>query len=114
MTGMSFRFRPKFTGLFHDEVATDSFWIREQGRLSLPSLEGVSTLAIVGEVLPPVTTDPTSAGSPGLAVQFDGREVTARPELPAGPFRIEIAVPAGQASQGHTLTLRLLAWAAAT
>ncbi len=50
---MSFRLRSKFAGLFQDEVATDSFWIREQGRLSLPSLEGVSLLTVVGEVLAP-------------------------------------------------------------
>ncbi|MES1168737.1 MAG: hypothetical protein ABUL61_06165, partial [Oleiharenicola lentus] len=105
---MSFRFRPKFTGLFHDEVATDSFWIREQGRLSLPSLEGIGTLVVIGEVLPPAATDPTSAGPLGLDIQFDGREVAARPELPVGPFRIEVSVPAGPTSAGHTLALRLL------
>lgn len=104
---MSFRFRPKFTGLFHDEVVTDSFWIREQGRLVLPSLEGVSTLRLIGEVLPPVATDPTSAGEPGLAVQLDGREVATAPTLATGPFQIEVIVPPGSSSQGHTLTLQL-------
>ena len=104
---MSFRFRPKFTGLFHDEVATDSFWIREEGRLLLPSLEGISTLLVIGEVLPPVATDQTSHGRLGLTIRFDGREVATRPELPVGPFRIELAVPAGLASTGHHLSLHL-------
>jgi glycosyltransferase involved in cell wall biosynthesis len=105
---MSFRFRPKFTGLFHDEVATDSFWIREQGRLALPSLEGIGALAITGEVLPPAGADPTSAGAVGVAVEFDGRAMATRPALPVGPFRIEIPVPSGPASAGHTLSLHLL------
>ncbi len=44
--------RPKFTGLFHDDVATDSYWIREKGVLHLPALDrAVKTIAILGEVL---------------------------------------------------------------
>src|SRR6478736_7453601 len=105
---MSFRLRSKFTGLFHDEVATDSFWIREQGQLSLPSLEGVSQLTVVGEVLPPAAADRTAAGSVGLAVAFDGRTVASSSGLPVGPFRIDVPVPAAPSSAGHTLTLRLL------
>ena len=104
---MSFRLRSKFTGLFHDEVATDSFWIREEGRLSLPSLEGVGRLTVVGEVHPADPADPTSAGTVGLAVAFDNQPVTARPALPVGPFRIEVPVPTTPASAGHTLSLKL-------
>jgi glycosyltransferase involved in cell wall biosynthesis len=104
---MSFRLRSKFTGLFHDEVATDSFWIREEGRLSLPSLEGVGRLTVVGEVHPADPADPTSAGTAGLEVAFDNHPITARPALPVGPFRIEVPVPTTPASAGHTLSLKL-------
>lgn len=105
---MSFRLRPKFTGLFHDEVSPDSFWIREEGRLALPSLEGVSRLAVVGEILPPPADDPTATGALGLEIAFDGRRVAEQTALPPGPFRIEIAVPSGKAAtMGHTLALRL-------
>src|SRR4051812_12609577 len=68
---MPFRLRPKFSGLFQDEIALDSFWIREQGRLALPSLEGINQLTITGEILPPVENDRTSAGPIGLEVRFD-------------------------------------------
>src|SRR3954468_11715594 len=68
---MPFRLRPKFSGLFQDEIALDSFWIREQGQLVLSSLEGVVQLTITGEVLPPPENDPTAAGSIGLEVKFD-------------------------------------------
>jgi glycosyltransferase involved in cell wall biosynthesis len=116
---MPFRLRPKFSGLFQDEIALDSFWIREQGRLDLPSLEGISQLTITGEVLPPPANEPTAEGPLGLAIAFDDRSVADHPALPVGPFRLEIPVPASQLSSGHTLTLRLngvggsnlLAWA---
>jgi len=105
---MSFRLRSKFTGLFHDEIATDSFWIREQGELSLPSLEGVSQLTVIGEVLPPAGNDRTATGNVGLALKLDGTIVTSEPALPAGPFRLVVPVPAVAGSTGHTLVLRLL------
>ena len=105
---MSFRLRPKFTGLFQDEIATDSFWIREQGVLTLPSLAGVERLTIAGVVLPPDPADRTSAGDIGLEVRLDGRPVLARPALPVGAFRLDLplaALPPGAAR--HELVLRL-------
>jgi hypothetical protein len=101
------RRRPKFTGLFHDDVVTDSYWIREEGRLALPPLHGVRQLAVIGEVLPTDPTDPTSAGKPGLRALLDDREVAANPALPAGPFRFDVPLPAGGPPAGGTLTLRL-------
>jgi glycosyltransferase involved in cell wall biosynthesis len=104
---MSFRLRPKFTGLFHDDVVTDSFWIRETGELSLPSLAGHDRIAIVGEILPPDPTDPTSLGQPGLRAQIDGQTSARLIAPPPGPFRLEIALPSGSPSTSHTLTLQL-------
>lgn len=103
---MSFRLRPKFTGLFHDEVVTDSFWIREQAELTLPSLAGISRVVVVGVILPPNPADPTSAGSPGLSAQLDGHHPAHLSSASPGPFRLELTLPPGE-SAGHTLTLRL-------
>src|SRR5688572_793130 len=116
---MPFRLRPKFSGLFQDEIALDSFWIREQGQLVLPSLEGISQLTITGEVLPAPADDRTAGGELGLEVRFDDRLVAQRAELPVGPFRLDVPVSTGQLSTGHSLTLgltgvtgsNLLAWA---
>lgn len=105
---MSFRLRPKFTGLFHDEAVRDSFWIREQGVLTLPSLAGVDRLVVVGELRPADPADPTSAGGLGLDLRLDGRTVLTSPALPDGPFRLELPLPAlppGVAR--HELVLRL-------
>src|SRR6187402_59869 len=104
---MPFRLRPKFSGLFQDEIALDSFWIREQGQLALPSLEGIGQLTITGEILPPPENDPTAAGSIGLEVKFDDRTVARQDVLPVGPFRLEVPIGTDQLSSGHTLTLRL-------
>jgi glycosyltransferase involved in cell wall biosynthesis len=104
---MSFRLRSKFTGLFHDEVVTDSFWIREQASLSLPSLSGVARVAVVGEILAPNPANPTSSGEIGLHARLDGRESAQLPTGTSGPFRLELALPADQSAGGHTLTLHL-------
>jgi glycosyltransferase involved in cell wall biosynthesis len=110
--------RPKFTGLFHDDIVTDSYWIRERAELRLPALGGVKQLSIVGELLPPNPADPTSSGESGLRASLDGTELAARTVLPTGPFRIDLGLPANDSTQGHTLALRitgvtgtnLLAW----
>jgi glycosyltransferase involved in cell wall biosynthesis len=100
------RRRPRFTGLFHDDVVTDSYWIREEGVLVLPRLEGLHQLVLIGEVLPPSPTDPTSAGDLGLVVKLDGVEFAAA-ALPPGPFRIEFQLPPEDPTSGHHLALQL-------
>jgi glycosyltransferase involved in cell wall biosynthesis len=101
------RSRPKFTGLFHDEVATDSYWLREHAQLELPALSGVRELTLRGEVLPPDPADPTSAGALGLVVTCDGRPVHAAPTLPEGPFVIRFPAPTSRPGQKHALRLEL-------
>ncbi|MBI3886895.1 MAG: glycosyltransferase family 4 protein [Opitutae bacterium] len=101
------RRRPKFTGLFHDEVAPDSYWIRETGRLELPPLGGAKHLAVIGEVLAADPAAPAARGLVGLGVDFDGRSVADRPTLPVGPFRFDTAVPATAATTTRCLALHL-------
>lgn len=107
VTGMSFRLRSKFTGLFHDEVVTDSFWIREQAALTLPSLAGVNRVAVVGNILAPNPADPTSVGTLGLRACLDGHNLAEFTATAPGPFRLELTLPPGQSAAGHTLTLQL-------
>ncbi|HEX2861123.1 MAG TPA: hypothetical protein VHN79_05770, partial [Lacunisphaera sp.] len=104
---MSFRLRSKFTGLFHDEVVTDSFWIRETGELTLPSLAGVREIAVVGEVLPPDANEPTSAGRPGLHAQLDNLTPVKLETPPPGSFRLSIPLPENAAATSHVLRLTL-------
>ena len=104
---MPSRRRPKFTGLFHDDVVTDSYWIREKGVLALPPLGGVKRLSVIGEVLAPDPANPTSAGDLGLRLALDGRAAAAHPVLPVGPFRLDLDLPAAATTAGHTLELGL-------
>lgn len=99
------RLRPKFTGLFHDDVVTDSFWIRERGTIELPPLQGVKRLRVSGEVRP-AGGDRTDAGSLGLSLALDGRTVASHPALPEGPFISEFDAPAASPA-GHSLSLAL-------
>ncbi len=108
VTGMSFRLRPKFTGLFHDEVATDSFWIREQATLTLASLTGARRVTVIGELLPADPANPTSQGNIGLVALLNGADELRRPGLVTGPFRIELLLPAEPPAGGHVLTLQLI------
>lgn len=101
------RRQPRFTGLFHDEIAPDSFWIRESGRLRLPPLDGIARLSVTGELLPADPADPTACGHPGLRLALDGRVLAEGAALPAGPFRFDLALPAAPAGDGRTLTLTL-------
>lgn len=105
---MSSRRRPKFTGLFHDEVAPDSYWIREAGLLELPPLGGAKQLAILGEVLAPDPSDPTAPGSVGLQVLLDGHQVPVGGQMSNGAFRLEVSLPVTDSTSTHRLVLKLL------
>ena len=105
---MSSRRRPKFIGLFHDEVAPDSYWIREAGHLELPPLGGAKQLAVIGEILLADPADATAQGPVGLRVIFDGHAVAANAALPVGPFRFDVALPATDSIAPHRLALCLL------
>lgn len=101
--------RPRFTGLFHDDLATESYWIRETGVLMLPPLNGSKLLKIHGEVLPPDPSDATARGDLGLAIRLDGRLIEARAALPIGDFQFPIPAPGGESSKrAHRITLTLL------
>ena len=104
---MSSRRRPKFSGLFHDDVVTDSYWIRDQGTLTLPPLAGVRQLRVVGEVRPPSRDDSTAHGLLDLAIALDGRTVATRRSLADGPFVFEIPLPGRDTAESHVLTLDL-------
>ncbi len=98
--------RPKFSGLFYDEAHPDSFWIRENGVLTLPSLTGKAHLSVVGKVLPP-SDHPCSHGTVGLNIALDGTAITSQPALPPGEFRLEVPLPHKPSVNHHVLTLQL-------
>ena len=98
---------PKFSGLFFDETAENSVWIREIGSLSLPPLENRPAIAVVGELLPSGRT-PADEGNLRLELRVDGVKVLVTSPLGSGPFRLEIPWPSGTSSVGPRLELKLL------
>jgi glycosyltransferase involved in cell wall biosynthesis len=98
---------PKFTGLFFDETVENSAWIRETGALSLPPLQGIDTLAVVGEMLPS-TGQNTAGGVLGLEIMIDGRKCFLQSRITSGPFRFEVPWPDDTTPSGHRMELRLL------
>lgn len=95
--------RQRFAGLFQDEVASDSFWLRERGQLELPPFAAAVTIAITGEMLPPTPGDATSRGPVGLVVTAGEALRVDRSALPVGEFTLEFPLPAG----ASRLTLEL-------
>ncbi|WP_415908525.1 glycosyltransferase family 4 protein [Oleiharenicola sp. Vm1] len=102
------RHRPKFTGLFPDDVDPDSFWIRETGVLALPPLVGVREILVQGELRPADPADSTSRGSLGLVIRCDGADVSATASLAEGPFSFRFSVPTGDANAPHRLEFLLV------
>jgi hypothetical protein len=96
-----------YSGLFFDEFASDSAWIREEGRVRLPPLDGIDALVVSGDFLPHPEARGLEQGSPGLVCLVNGA-AAARLNPPA-PGAWELRVPLAPAA--HTehpiLDLRL-------
>jgi len=97
---------PKFTGLFFDETAENSAWIRERGTLHLPPLANAREIAIIGEMLPPGNSG-GSEGNLGLEIKIDGRSLFTGTKIKTGPFRIEVPWSHNSTFSSHEIELRL-------
>ncbi|MBA4135738.1 MAG: hypothetical protein C0518_00315 [Opitutus sp.] len=98
--------RSRFAGLFADETASDSFWLRETATLVFPALKGTNCIVIEGSVLTP--TDPTSHGTLGCRVRLDGRVVVENSAMSIGDFRFELPLASTGLASGHRIQLELL------
>jgi glycosyltransferase involved in cell wall biosynthesis len=94
-----------YAGLFFDEFAEDSAWIRETGIIHLPALDGVSRLVVRGEVRPHPAARGFEITAPSLEVFLDGRSAGRLDHPRPGPWELPIALTNGSA--GLTLELHL-------
>ncbi len=99
---------PKYSGLFHDEIATDSYWIRERGTIRLPPLGPAGPVVVTGTVLAADPAAPWSGGELGLRATLGEGAPVVRANLPAGDFRLELAVPESATTNPSELGLELL------
>ncbi len=93
-----------YAGIFFDEFASDSAWIRDCGTLHLPPLDGVPGLVLRGEYRPHPAARGIETSAPGLTVSLNDHSVGALSALQPGPWELTVALPA---SESATLTLRL-------
>ena len=109
----------RFTGLFFDEFATESAWIRDRGTVYFPPLAGLKRLRIRGEVKPHLSVRGVDEGIPALDIFLCGESVARITPGPGGAWEKTIDVPLDYAEQGVVLELVLrkvaftnfLAWA---
>ena len=108
-----------FTGLFFDEFATDSAWMRERATVRLPPLSTGGAIVIRGEW----RADPEARGIertlPNLYARFEGSDSVSPAQPIPGPWQVRLQAPEGAAEEGSTLHFELvgvtatnaLAWA---
>lgn len=90
--------------MFFDEFDGESAWLRDQGSVQLPPLDGTRELLLRGVVHPHPDVRGLEVAVPGLRVIVNGKPAGELRAPPPGAWELRIAVPAEQAV---TLTLEL-------
>jgi glycosyltransferase involved in cell wall biosynthesis len=93
-----------YAGIYFDEFAPDSAWIRETATIRLPRMDDIRALTIRGEFRPHPAARGVETPPPSLTVLANGRPVGGLHDLQPGPWEIRVALPA---AESVTLTLRL-------
>lgn len=100
----------RYEGLFFDDFATDSAWIRESGRITLPPVDGLPELVIHGEVRSHPAATGLERGALTLrAHTSDGATQTLRlaPSNAVQPFSISLPLNPAAGREGRQLRLDL-------
>jgi glycosyltransferase involved in cell wall biosynthesis len=93
-----------YAGIFFDDFAPDSAWLRERATLHLPPLGGVRGLVLRGDFRPHPSARGLETAPPGLDVFLNDRPAGSLTGLSPGPWSLTLALPA---SDRATLSLRL-------
>ncbi|MBI4626340.1 MAG: glycosyltransferase family 4 protein [Verrucomicrobia bacterium] len=93
-----------YTGLFFDEFAADSAWIRDTGTVRLPPHGGMRGLVLRGEFRPHPAARGLETTAPGLRVLVNGRPAGELAPRPAGPWEMSVGLPDAE-SVGLSLQL---------
>ena len=83
-----------YAGLFFDEFAADSAWLREHATVRLPPLAGVAALIVRGEIRPHPAARGIEAAPPGLQISVNGAPAAHLIATAAGPWELRVALPA--------------------
>jgi glycosyltransferase involved in cell wall biosynthesis len=110
--GVYVRRASRSVGLFFDDFASDSAWLREEGSLVLPPLHDLRKVVLRGEV----TTFPgltgAEAGFPQLDLMLGSRHVATVSVTTPQSWEVTLEVPPDMAADGAEIRLRLrgVAW----
>lgn len=96
-----------YSGLFFDEYAADSAWLRDTGTIRLPPLDGIRQLVLRGEFRPHPSARPIEKKPPSLTVALNGSRLAELASVKPGPWKIALALPATPPPEGFTLTFQL-------
>lgn len=96
-----------YSGIFFDDFATDSAWLRETGQLRLPPLDGITALTLRGEFRPHPAARSLESAPPTLSIFLNGTFVVTLRNFVPGPWEFRLPLPAPAPAAGFTLELRL-------
>ncbi|HYP17055.1 MAG TPA: glycosyltransferase [Opitutus sp.] len=99
--------RPRFAGLFFDEFASDSAWLREAACLQLSPCAGVTGLVLHGEFRPHPDARGLECSPPTLECRLNGARIATLDDLKPGLFSVAIPLSPNAAAAGPTVTLHL-------
>jgi glycosyltransferase involved in cell wall biosynthesis len=97
----------RYSGLFFDEFATDSAWMRETAVVRLPPMADVGTVVLTGEFRAFPRARGLEKGFPVLEVFLDGASVATVAAKAPGPWEARIALDRVSALRGSVLYLVL-------
>lgn len=105
--GVYVRRSTRSEGLFYDEFAPDSAWIREAGRVELPPLPTLRRIVVKGFTRLHPDVLGIEVGLPSLDVFLSDRHVATVSTDTGQPWEIAIDVPPEAAAKGVELVLKL-------
>jgi glycosyltransferase involved in cell wall biosynthesis len=98
----------RYSGLYFDEFAADSAWIREDAVVRLPPMSGIESLKISGEAIThPQANGIGEQGYPVLEVLADGHSAFILPFKTPGPWVMEVKLDPAKSKTGSVLYFRL-------
>ncbi len=98
--------RPRHEGLFFDEFAPDSAWLRDHGTIQLPPMDGDHEIVVHGDWRPHPETRGLETGPLRLGLRLLHQQAIVAPATD-GPFNVRFVVRSGEGSGGLPLRLAL-------
>lgn len=97
----------RYSGLYFDEFATNSAWMRETAVIRLPPVADIAAVVLKGEFRTHPQARGPEAAFPTLEVLLDGRSVATISARNPGPWEARLALEAVPAQMGSVISLRL-------